>query len=907
MISTHRTSFAVSAGWRRLRRIWRRPEADIDAELRFHLDERVADLVARGESAESARAHAIEEFGDVAEVRAELLEIDQRAEAQRKRADWWEGVAQDARHVARGLMRSPGFTVMVVATLALGIGANAVVFSLIDRLFFQPPAGVPHPEMVRRVQLRYINARSHEPTMRGVYNYPEVRSVAEAAPAGVTVAAYVNDDVQLGRDASAPSAQAAYVVGDYFGVLGVRPEAGRFFAPDEQAPTGLTPVAVISHALWQRHFSGRRDVLGEQLQLGAHTYTIIGVAPARFEGVELGAVELWLPYNTKGRWNGREADWYEEPHTLYLRMLARVSVRSELTSLATSAGNALSASEIMRGSLGTATLASLGGAPQDAFYSGEFSISRRLAGVATIIFLIACANVANLLLVRALGRRRETALRLALGVSRRRLAAQFMAEAMLVAAMGGCTALFLTWWGSNILRRTILPWVQWGSGVLTWRVIVFTIVVTPIAGMVAGLVPAIQGGDPDLSAALRGGVREGRTMRSRTRTTLLIVQAALSVVLLAGAGLFVRSLRQVEAIDIGYDADRLIFAEATPAQEDTSSSRRIEAALPDLADRLTHIPDVERVALAQLAPTRGFSIEKVFIPGIDSLAAIGPFGMPIISAVSPEYFATAGITVRSGRGFTTADRADAEPVVVVNQTMARSYWPNGDVLGSCIMLGERTAPCRRVIGIATDAHIRGVVEEAAPAYYVPLAQAPDQSGAGVILIRARPDRLEEVSAAVAREMKGVLGTFATPWVQPMRATLADELHQWRLGASLFSVAGLLALLVAAVGIYSTVAYMVGERTHEIGVRIALGARSANIARVVIAHGLTVVVAGVAIGVLAALALGRLVSSLLYGVTPRDPVVLGSVAAVLLLVAVAACLVPAWRAARVDPVEALRAE
>ncbi|HEY9478526.1 MAG TPA: ADOP family duplicated permease [Gemmatimonadaceae bacterium] len=900
----------MTYGWRRLLRLhFGRTERDVDDEVRFHIAERVAELEALGELPEAARERALEEFGDVDAVRAELVEIDRGAESRRRRADWWEGIVQDARHVARGLLRTPGFAAMVVVTLALGIGANAVVFSLIDRLFFQPPAGVPHPEMVRRIVLHHTNPHTHDPEAIGVYNYPDVRRVAEGAPNGVTISAYVDDELPLGRAPGASRVPVSYVVGNYFGALGLRPEAGRFFDREEQRPAGLTPVVVISHRFWQSRFAGRRDVLGEKVELGAHRYTIIGVAPEHFEGVSLDATELWLPYNTMHEWATRKADWYEVPFTLYLRMIARLPSDGSTNALAAAATNALRQSEIMPSDTTiTASLESLYGASDWQFHSGEIAVSSRLGGVALMIFLIACANVANLLLVRALGRRRETAVRLALGVSRRRLAAQFVSEAMLVAAIGGAAALVVTWWGSAILRRTVLPGVRWGDSALTVRVALFAIAATLVAGLVAGMVPAIQGVSPELTAALRGGAREGRSTRGRTRTALLVVQAALAVVLLAGAGLFVRSLRHVEGIDLGYDSERLVFASVAPMREDTVAQRRVNELLPTLADRLAHVGGVERVALASMAPMRGFSFHNVFVPGMDSLPKAGPFGTPIASHITPAWFATVGVSIVRGRGFQESDRAGTQLVAVINETMARTYWPTGGAIGSCMMMEEPGAPCTTIVGIASDAHAINVIEQPAPAYYLPLAQAPDgYRDPGVILLRARAGRVEDVVAAATREMNSMVGSIGTPRVQPMEAMLSRELHQWKLGASLFSVAGLLALLVAGVGIYSTVAYMVGQRTHEIGVRIALGARSSNIARVVLGSGIGIVAAGIAVGLLATLAMGKLVASLLYGVSPRDPVVLGIVALVLLVAAVTACLVPALRAARVDPMETLRAE
>ncbi len=903
----------MTQGWRRLVRIWRRsPEADVDAEVRFHLEARVEELVAAGETVEAARARAEEEFGDLTAVCTELVAIDRRMAERRKRADWWEGVWLDLRHAVRGLARSPGFTVTVAATLALGIGANAVVFSLLDRLFFQAPAGVTRVDGLRRLEFAVSNANAaHESYTRGVFNYPEVQSVSAAAPTGASVMAYVNDDVRMGREPGAPTVTATYTVGDYFGVLGVRPAAGRFFTVDEERPGGLTPVVVLGYRLWMSRFAGSRDILGQPLQLGAHRYTIVGVAPEGFTGVALGAADLWLPFNTLdawGGWSSRKADWYKNPNTFSLNIVARVPAAAAAQELAARATNALQSQITRRGSTGIASVTSLNGAPDREFHAAEFSISRRLGGVAVIILLIACANVTNLLLIRALGRRRETAVRLALGVSRRRLAAQFVIEAMLVAVVGGAAALLLTCWGGGLLRHVLLPDVSWSGAAVNARVLVFAIIVTLLAGVVAGLVPAVQGSDPSLTGALRGGVREGRVTRSRTRTALLILQAALSVVLLAGAGLFIRSLRRVQAIDLGYDSNRIVFASASPVEDDTVQTSEIGAALPDMAARLQHVSGVERVALATLAPMRGFSIIEAFAPGRDSVLEGGPFGMPVVDMISPGYFATVGIARRAGRGFSASDRAGAEQVMVVNETMAKEFWPNGNAIGSCVMLKTRDAPCRRIVGIVSDAHVGQVIEAPAPMYYLPLAQAPEDFGrAGVVVIRTRPDLVSAVSASVARGLAGSFGFPIATRVQGMSATLRREYHQWKLGAALFTAAGLIALLVAGVGIYSTIACIVGQRRHEIGVRIALGAQGGHVARVVIGQGVRMVVVGVVIGVAVALALGKLVASMLYGVTAHDPVVLGAVAAVLVIVAIAACVVPAWRAARVDPMETLRAE
>lgn len=902
----------MTGGWRRWVRIWRRmPEADVDAEMRFHLEARAEELVASGLSTEAARARALADFGDLASVRAELVAIDARLAERRTRAEWWDGVQVDLRHVMRGLARSPGFTVMVAATLALGIGANAVVFSLLDRLFLRVPSGVERAAGLRLLRDTQTNPRSPRVFTRGVFNYPEFLDVSNVAPAGVTLAAYTDDQVRLGGAIGSASTTATYVVGDYFGVLGVRPAVGRFFAPDEQRPAGLTPVAVLSHRLWVKRFASRRDVLGDTLQIGAHRFVVIGIAPEGFTGLALDAAELWLPYNTIdewGGWFGRPADWYENRNTFSLHVVSRLPPDVAGPDLAALATRALAADADRNGSGGRASLSALQGAPDPEFHEAEFSISRRLAGVAAIILLIACANVTNLLLIRALSRQRETAVRLALGVSRLRLAGQFVLEAVALALIGGAAALLLTWWAGSLLRHLLLPDVQWSGGAVGARVLLFAVGTTLVSGVAAGLVPALQARRPRLTDALKSGARAGRLARSRTRTALLIVQAALSVVLLAGAGLFVQSLRRVRAIDLGYDSDRLLFASAAPLEDDTAQASRIPRLLPDVAARLAHLSGVERVAISTLAPMRGFSIVKVFTQGSDSAVTGGPFGMPTLSAVSPGYLTTVGIRLLSGRGFRASDRAGAEPVMVVNRTMADLFWPGGNALGSCVMLEKPGTPCRRIVGIAADAHVGSVIEDPAPAYYLPLAQAPAPfARPGAIVLRARPEDVPAVSAAVSRELARGFGFPAAPTVRGMSAALEHQYRQWQVGAWLFTAAGLLALLVAAVGVYSTIACVVSQRRHEIGVRLALGARGSHVARVVIAGGVGIVVAGVAIGVVAALALGKLVASLLYGVTPHDPAVLASVAVLLVLVAIAACLAPAWRAAHVDPMRSLRSE
>jgi predicted permease len=530
-------------------------------------------------------------------------------------------------------------------------------------------------------------------------------------------------------------------------------------------------------------------------------------------------------------------------------------------------------------------------------------IATRLAGVTLIVLLIACANVANLLLARGLQRRREIAVRLALGVSRRRLVLQLLAESTAVSLMAGMVALLFAIWSTSALRSAVLPNTAWGESVINFRIVLIVLASSLVTGIAAGVVPAVQVSNPDLAAALKEGGGSGSVQRSRTRAALLVVQAALSVVLLAGAGLFLRSLGRIQGVDIGYDAKRLIYAQVS-SDEDESHGDELGAALPLVMQRVRQMAGVEQATLSEYIPMAGLSIMTLRFPGRDSVPKLN--GMPpFMNPVTPSFFGVSGMKVHTGRIFTDADRHGAPPVVIVNEAMARTVWPGESALGKCFFVGGRSDACSEVVGVVSDAHSLKIVELPLMQYYLPLAQSGDH--ANILMIRVDPRRAN----AVAKDTKAILakslGAWAIPNVRRMDEILARELRPYRLGASLFSAAGLLALLVAAVGVFSSIAYSISQRMHEMGIRIALGARTTQIVRLVLGEGLRVVLLGIVIGTGITLAAGRLVASFLFGTTPHDPVVLGTVVSLLIMVAACAALVPALRAARSDPANALRAE
>jgi putative ABC transport system permease protein len=908
-------------GWRAIRRIWRRaPARDVDAEVTFHLGERTAELIARGISADAARAQAEAEFGDVAAVRSGLVAIDTRLAERRSLRERWEWLGQDVRYVWRSLRRSPGFVVAVALTLALGLGANAAIFSLLDRLFVQAPGGVSRPDTVHRLYRTQppsaddnLPARPAASAPAGEivpqFNYPEFRVLKRTLPPAAQLAGYATGTATLGRGRDAVrQVSESFVAGDYFVLLGVRPLLGHFFTPD--ALRAETPVAevVISVRLWQSFFHGRADVVGQSLDIDHHRHIVIAVVPNDFHGPDLDAVDIWVPMNTMGGFHATDATpWYNEVNAYWIVPLVRAATPTETAAVIQRATAAFHGGALARDSTSTATLASLVEAVRPGMGSDHSSIAiaTRLAGVSLIILLITCANVGNLLLARAMRRRREIAVRLALGVSRRRLVTTLVSEGMAVALLGAAVALLIAWWGAVALRTLLLPKIHWADAPIDARLAMSTLIVALVAAVAAGLPPALLATRTDIAATLKAGAHDGLVRRSRLRTALLVTQSALAVMLLAGAGLFLRSLHSVETEQIGFDVDRLVFASVNWDPEDGDHGDDVTARFASVRERVGRLPGVEMVATSSTVPMQGFGVAELFLPDRDKVPQL-PGSIIFVSWVSPEFFAVTGIEVLRGRGMLASDRVGSPLVVFINATMARTIWPGENPLDKCLIIGVRTAPCRRVAGIVSDAHFSSIIEAPSMQYFVPAAQDTSRPPRHLV-IRAAPGRVQAVTESVRAALQDGYGAWAVPRVRSMVESLAPQLRPWRIGATLFSFAGGLALLVAIVGMYGVISFVFAQRTHEIGVRMALGARAGNVIALVVGAGVRMVAAGVAIGLLLTLMAGRLVESMLYKTSPREPAVLVVVSIVLLLVAVAACLIPAWRALRVDPVVALRAD
>ncbi|MGH7559869.1 MAG: ADOP family duplicated permease [Gemmatimonadales bacterium] len=886
----------------------RRLEDQLSSELQAHLDALVRDLEAEGLPPAEALATARRRLGNLTALK----------EASR---DAWgfpalDTVLRDLRYAVRGLARSPGFTVTVVLTLGLGIGANAAMFAVIDRLMFRP---FPHLREPSRVHGVYF--RTAGPSGVRTYStipYTRYLDLSRNAKSFSQLAAVSEWRLAVGTGQHTRVRKVAGVSASFFGFFEAPPAQGRYFGPSEdRIPLGSL-VAVLSHDFWRTGYGGR-DVRGEQLQIGSLRYTLIGVAPEGFIGVVQGsAPDLFIPittvpanldpsnqetYYSLYRWDWMDMMVRRKPG------VSREEAGADLTRawLQSRRAQRAVAPQLLPDSV--ARPLALVGALKDAGGPAPGLESRVLLwvmGVAAIVLVIACANVANLTLARALRRRREIAVRLALGVSRIRLAAQFVTEGLLLAGLGALAGLAGAQWAGSAIRRLLLPQGSTFDLSTDWRTMGVAAACALGAALVTAIGPAFVAVRSDVGNTLKAGPREGTHRRSRLRSALLVTQAALSVVLLVGSGLFVRSLRNVMAIPLGYDASTVIevYQDFRGLALDSAARVTVRRRLLLEAER---IPGVEAAARVN-SRLFGTSTTGLSVPGVDSVERLGRFNVQLTTS---GYFAVMRTRILKGRGFTPADGEGSPPVAVVSAAMARALWPGQDPLGRCLRVSwspqaRIPAPCTSVVGVAEDVAAQGVLDERRYMYYLSVDQVqPDW--VSTLLVRMAAGDLEADLERVRRAMQAVMPGDGFVVVRPLQEVVDDSRRSWRLGATLFTAFGGLALLVAAVGLYGVIAYGVTQRMHELGVRIALGARAGHIVRLVVQQGLTYAAAGAAIGLLVAAFASRWIEPLLYKESPHDPSTYAAVGGLMLAVGLLAALAPSLRAARADPNRALRAE
>jgi putative ABC transport system permease protein len=827
-----------------------------------------------------------------------------------------DNALQDLRYAIRGIRKSPGFAAAVIVTLAFGIGANAAMFGIVDRLMFRPYPYLADPDHTHRLYFQQT-FRGERRTSSSGLQYTRYTDVKEWTSSFSNFAAFTTPNVAVGVGESARERRIGAVSAGFWGFFAMQPELGRFFTAAEDTTPRGADVAVLSHGYWQSEFGGARDVIGKTVQVANFTATIIGVAPKGFVGVSAqDPPSIYVPITTYRGWqDGGSSDptnWYTKYNNGWVNIMVRRKPNVTLEQ-----ANADFTQAYRKSYLKELTF-SPNGSPIDlvkptgvvsALKTGagpDPSLEARTAlwvtGVAAIVLLIACANVANLFLARALRRQREIAVRLALGVTRGRLVMQTLTESLVLSFIGSAAGLLVAYWGGAGIRRLLVQSQNAPLEVFTdWRTIGVAIGAAMISALLTGLAPALLSGRGELAKTLKAGAREGSYQRSPLRNGLLVFQGALSVVLLVGAGLFVRSLNNVRSMRIGYDAEPVLFVSRNMRGMQLDSAARV-ALRDQLVEKARSIPGVASAAWINSVPFWSTSSTNFYVAGIDTVARLGRFTYQVTTA---EYFDVMGTRIVRGRNFTRDDRHGAPRVVIISEGMGRVLWPNEDPLGKCIRFRADTMPCTTVVGIAENMVQNDLSAKNHFTYYAPVDQFNPSGGNGLFLrMQGDPKRQQEtVRKALQSQMPGQSYVTVTPLID----IIDGARRSWQLGATMFVAFGVLALLVAAIGLYGVIGYNVTQRMHELGVRVALGAQSKDILRLVVGQGMSFALAGVLLGGGLALFAGRWIEPLLFRQSPRDPLVYASVGVIMLLVALAASASPAARAARADPNTALRAE
>ena len=870
-----------------------------DEVLRTHVDAAGGERTARG--AAFWGGLALDAMKTAVALRLEAMAgVDS---GRRSRRSMFDAMSYTMRMALRGLVRTPGFSLSVVLTLALGLGANVTIFTALDRLFLQAPAHVAAAESVRRIAVYGINPFSRQQTYNRAMTYPDYRDL-QTVSGFASVAGHTARSLTLGQGLESERINTEWATASYFPLLGVQPALGRFYDTSEDG-VGVEPVVVLSWSFWRRRYNGDPGILGMALTIGKGTYTVIGVAPRGFTGVDMAPVDAWLPLHTAGGLH-QGGDWMEARSWYWFAAIARLS-----TSVAEAASEAEATAVYRNGRKdvgGTDPAARIATTPLIAARgpqpSGEARVTQLLGMVALLVLLIACANVANLFLARGLQRRRALAVQSALGVGRARLVGQLLSEAVLLAAAAGALAFLIAALISPALFRVLLG----DNAVLaagTGRVLSFTIVLAVLTVLMGGVGPALQAARVDPFEALR--TQRSSSRSSWLRGVLVAVQAALSVVLLIGAGLFLRSLAQAHRIDLGVDLDAIVIG--LELNDGTIFGENIVGTTYTVVERTRAHPAVASATLTNLAPFSGAWGITLDRPGPDSVA-VGPRG-PFYHAADRDYFRTLGMSITHGRALNEADEhAGAQPVVVVSRSMAREVWGSESAaLDQCLIVrpSATNSTCTTVVGVVSD--VRAQVTDAEPRmlYYL-TTRHPNVTADGgqVVMVRLR-EGAESQIRSLLQAIRETAGNIRYVDATPLRSSIDQQLRAWRLGAVLLTAFGLLALAVAGSGLYSVLAFDVAQRRFELGIRSALGASSRRLIRTVVTRTLLVIAVGMAVGVASAAGLSRLIASLLFNVEPVDPLAYIIATLVLGAGALLAAGVPAWRATRVDPRTAMAVE
>jgi macrolide transport system ATP-binding/permease protein len=877
-----------------LDRLFRRERLDhsMEEELRFHMAERAADLQRSGVPIAEAERRAQLEFGGIENYKEQCRETRS-----------FHGIHSffaDLRFGFRMLWRSPGFSILAILCLTLGIGANAAVFSWIEGILFRPYPAVAHQE-----RLFALTGTARGDPDDTDLSWPDFLDLQRSCTLvdSFIVTKITGTTLSIGDRAEVTTG--SIVSANYFDAIGVRPILGRGFEPGEDSGRSAHPLTVISYQLWQGRFKGDPQIIGKTQRLNGVLHTIVGVAPKGFYGTFVGwAMQFWVPASMEEifeaggyKLEDRGARWIEA----YARLkpgVTREQAQQEIAAVArrlekdypdTNRGRSIKLWPLW----------------QTPFNNAKTLLSTLEIMLAVVVFvlLIACANVGNLLLVRSFARRHEMTVRLAIGARRGRLVRQLVTEGLILAAFGAAGGLLVAHWWRHALVL-LLP-ARGGvamhlAGEIDWRVLALSAGVCLIATLLLGLVPALQTRDLDVAGALKaesaGVVGSGR--RAWIRSGLVVMQVSLSFVLIVGAGLLLQSLQRIRNSSPGFSTHEVLdtTVNLVAAGYDPQRAQNFQ---DELLDRVKALPGVESAAFARMTPLSygSFSSTPIAVDGYQS----PPDEQPIVqyNEVGPDYFVTMGIPLVSGREFSRADDEKSVLVAIVNETMAAKYWGGRNPIGERVQVKGRWM---QVVGVAKNSKYQSVRETPKPFFYVPLRQNFARGPGLNIRTRLSP---EAMTAALTREVHAIDRNLALFEVITLQEQVDRSTSPQLVAVTLVGVLSGLALLLAAIGLYGVMSYAVSQSTRELGLRMALGATPSHLLRLVMSRGLALTAAGIVGGTAAALASTRLLGYLLYNVSPRDPMSFGSAFVVIMVASLAACFLPAWRATRTDPLQALR--
>ena len=869
-----------------------RDPKDFNAELESHLKLEADRLRDEGLTDEEAHHAARRAFGNVTQAQERFYE--------RGRWLWWDHLRQDVRFGLRTLRKNPGFTAIAMITLALGIGANSTVFSWINSTLFDPIPGASHTNEIVAV------TRGGTVSTPGEFSYPDFVDLREASHSFAGLTAFNTRPVNLTGTGKPLRVWGTVASANYFDVLGVRPILGRGFLPAEDLKPEGAPVVVLSYPLWQTRFGGDPRVIGRSISINQHPFTIIGVTPPEFQGSLTGLrTDLWVPVmmqreliSSSNRLHDRGDNWLMSQGRL-APGVSPETARQELNVLMQHLVEQFPDNHFGHNDVGVYPLWRAPNGANAYFYV----LLPMLMALAGTVLLLACANVANLLLVRSVARRREIAIRLSLGASRKQVVRQLMVESALLALGGGVLAMLIAEWSAGTFQ-SFIPATSFPVSLNLHpdrTVLLATLVIALGTGLVFGLLPALRSSGIAPAAVLKeeGGNASGGRRKARLTAALVVAQLALSLFLLVTAGLFIRGFRKAQGFDPGFHPENVLVASYDLYAAGYTWQKGLEFDRQLLA-KLDAVPGIQSATLADAVPL-GF-VRNTEMVKLEGYAPQPHEAMDIRSAtVGPNYLRTLQIPLVEGRDFTPEDIQTSQQVVIVNQALAQRYWPDHDALGKRVWAEGHWST---IVGVARNSDYDHLNEQPQPFVFIPMLQ--DYWTAALIEVRV-PGNPMAFASAVEKCVHELNADLPLYGVAPLTTFTQVASSRQRIAGTFVGSFGLLALILATVGIYGVVAYSTRQRTHEIGIRVALGASRGHILRLVLGHGLRLTLAGLAAGLLLALGVTRLMRSELFGVAPTDLLTYSIVAVVLSAVALAACYIPARRAMRADATVALRCE